>query len=82
MLGRETVKSIEKHAKRMGIRGKTQGRWFHVDQSTSVLEVTVDRVPVAELYDYRNDGFIDELFLTGPPRSTRYGEWRYRRYRN
>ena len=82
MLGKETVKRIERHARRMGIRGRTLGRWFHVDRSTSVLEVTVDRIPVAELYDYRNDGRIDELFLTGPPRYARYGEWRYRRYGN
>ena len=48
----------------------------------AVLEVTVNRIPVAELYDYRNDGFIDELFLTGPPGHARFGEWRYRRYRD
>ena len=51
-----------------------------IERTTSVLEVTVDRIPVAELYDYRSDGFIDELFLTGPPRFTRAGDWRYRRY--
>jgi hypothetical protein len=79
-LGRETVKRIERHARSLGIRGKTRGRWFHIDRSTSVLEVTVNRIPVAELYDYRNDGYIDELFLTGPPRSARYGDWRNRRY--
>ncbi len=79
LLGRETVKQIERHARRMGVRGKTRGQWFHVDRSTSVLEVTVDRIPVAELYDYRSDGFIDELFLTGPPRYARSGDWRYRR---
>ena len=76
LVGKETVKQIERHAKRMGIRGKTQGHWFQVDRSTSVLEVTVGRIPVAELYDYRSDGFIDELFLTGPPRFTRPGDWR------
>jgi hypothetical protein len=64
----------------MGVRGKTRGRWFHLDRSTTVLEVTVDRIPVAELYDYRSDGFIDELFLTGPPRLARYGDWRDRRF--
>jgi hypothetical protein len=80
LVGRETVKRIERHAKNMGIRGPTQGRWFHLDRFTSVLEVTVGRFPVAELYDYRNDGFIDELFLTGPPRQVRYGDWGYRRY--
>jgi len=43
--------------------------------------VTVDRVPVAELHDHRNDGFIDELFLTGPPGRVRYGDWDRARYK-
>jgi hypothetical protein len=77
-LGKHTVKRIEKHAKRMGIRGQTRGRWFRVDRNTSMLEVTVDRIPVAELYDYRNDGHIDELFLKGPPRYAHLGDARYR----
>ena len=75
LLGKETVKRIEQHAKRMGIRGRTEGHWFQVDRGTTVLEVRVDRVPVAELYDYGSDGFIDELFLTGPPGRVQYGSW-------
>ena len=70
-LGKETVKRIERHAKAMGIRGKTRGHFSRVERNTTVLEVTVDRIPVAVLYDYRSDGFIDELFLTGPYRSGR-----------
>lgn len=68
LLGKRTIKDIERHAKRMGIKGRTRGQWFREDGNTTVLEVTVDRIPVAELYDYRSDGHIDELFLTGPPR--------------
>ena len=75
LLGKETVKDIERHAKRMGIRGNTRGRWFRADRNTSVLEVTVGRVPVAELHDHWNDGSIDDLFLTGPPGRVRYGDW-------
>ena len=63
LLGKETVKDIERHAKRMGVRGTTRGHWFRADRNTTVLEVTVDRIPVAELYDHRSDGVIDELFL-------------------
>lgn len=77
LLGKETVRRIEHHARRLGVHGRTVGRWFHLDRGASVLEVTVGRIPVAELYDYRSDGFIDEMFLTGPPRYARYGEWRY-----
>jgi hypothetical protein len=79
-LGKETVKDIERHAKRMGIRGKTRGQWFRADRNTTVLEVTVDRIPVAEIYDYRNDGYIDEIFLTGHPGRVRYGDWNRGRY--
>jgi len=75
LLGKETVKRIERHAKRMGIRGRTRGQWFRADRNTTVLEVTVDRVPVAELYDYRSDGRIDELFLTNPRGRAQYGDW-------
>ena len=78
LLGKNTGKRIENHAKRMGSRGQTQGRWFRVDRNTSRLEVTVGRVPVAELYDYRNDGYIDELFLTGPTSHARLRDGRYR----
>jgi len=42
-----------------------------------VLEVTVDHVPVAELYDYRSDGYIDEIFLTDPYRYGRDTRWRH-----
>jgi len=75
LLGKETVKRIERHARRMGVRGRTRGHWFRVDRTTTVLEVTVDRISVAELYDYRNDGVIDELFLTGLPGRARYSDW-------
>jgi len=80
LLGKETVKDIERHAKRMRIRGKIRGLWFRADRNTSVLEVTVDRIPVAELHDHRNDGVIDELFLTGPPGRVRSGQWDRARY--
>lgn len=82
ILGKQTVKDIERHAKRMGIRGKTRGQWFPADRNTSVLEVTVDRVPVAEIYDYRNDGYLDEIFLTGPPSRVGYGDWNRDRYQD
>jgi hypothetical protein len=76
LVGKETVKRIERHAKRMGIRGRTRGHWYRADRNTMVLEVTVDRVPVAELYDYRSDGYIDDIFLTDPYRYHRDSRWR------
>lgn len=82
LLGKQTVKSIEQHAKRMGVRGRTRGQWFQADRFTTVLEVTVDRIPVAELYDYRGDGIIDEIFLTGHGGYARYGARDNSRYGN
>lgn len=80
LLGKRTIKDIERHAKRMGIKGRTRGHWYRVDHNTTVLEITVRHVPVAELYDYRSDGTIDELFLTGPPRYDRDDRRRYRKW--
>jgi len=82
LLGKEMVRDIERHAKRMGIRGKTRGHWFRADRNTTVLEVTVDRIPVAELHDYRSDGVIDEFFLTGPRQRAWYGAQNHGRYEN
>jgi hypothetical protein len=79
LLGKETVKRIERHGKYLGARGKTEGRWFRVDRNTTLLEVTMGGVPVAELYDYGSDGFIDEMFLRDPSGrgryDGRYGQW-------
>jgi hypothetical protein len=73
LIGKETVKRIERHARMMGIRGPTRGHFFRANRTTTVLEVTVDRVPVAELYDYGHDGFMDRIYLIGPSRPHRYG---------
>jgi len=74
LLGKETVKRIERHAKAMGLKGPISGHWFPLDRSTMLLEVSVRGVPVAELHDYGNDGFIDRVFLTPLPRARRYKE--------
>jgi len=74
LLGKETVKQIERHGKAMGLRGQTWGRWFQVDRRTTAVEVTMGGAPVAELYDYGNDGYIDEILLIQPPRQARYKE--------
>jgi hypothetical protein len=66
LLGRETVRRIEWHARDMGLAGPLEGRWFRAGRYTTLLEVTARGVPVAELYDYGNDGYIDRVFLTVP----------------
>jgi len=63
LVGKETVKDIERHARAMGLRGPTEGRWFRMDRSSVVLEVSVAGVPVAELHDYGSDGVIDRILL-------------------
>jgi hypothetical protein len=73
LIGKETVKRIERHARMMGIRGRTRGHFFRINRTTTVLEVTVDRVPVAELFDYGSDGFMDRVYLIGPSGPHRYG---------
>jgi len=66
LLGKETVRRIEWHARDMGLAGPLEGRWFRASRYTTLLEVTVRGVPVAELHDYGSDGFIDRIFLTAP----------------
>ena len=66
LLGKDQVKAIERHARAMGARGRTQGRWIQMDRWASILEVTVGGIPVAELRDYRNDGFFDEMVFLRP----------------
>ena len=66
LLGRETVRRIEWHARDMGLGGPLEGRWFRADRYTTLLEVRSRGIPVAELYDYGNDGLIDRVFLTTP----------------
>lgn len=66
LLGKETVRRIERHARDMRIAGPVEGRWFRVDRYTTLLEVTVRGIPVAELYDYGGDGYIDRVLLTSP----------------
>jgi len=79
MLGRETVKRIERHARDLGVHGPVEGRWFRVDRYTTLLEVDVRGVPVAELYDYGNDGLIDRILLSQPYRvAPNHGVVRYK----
>lgn len=69
LLGHQTVKQIERHGRNLGVHGPLEGRWFRVDRYTTLLEVGVRGVPVAELYDYGNDGLIDRIFLSQPYRA-------------
>jgi len=79
MLGKETVKRIERHARDLGLRGQVEGRWFRADRYTTLLEVAVRGVPVAELYDYGSDGRIDRILLTRPyPAAAGHGVIQYR----
>jgi hypothetical protein len=66
LLGKDQVKAIERHARSVGARGRTQGRWLRADDWARVLEVTVGGMAVAELVDYRNDGFFDEMVFLRP----------------
>jgi len=66
LLGKDQVKAIERHARSMRVRGRTEGRWVGMGRWARVLEVTVGGIPVAELHDYRSDGFFDEIIFLRP----------------
>jgi hypothetical protein len=73
MVGKAYLREIERHARYLGAHGRTEGWWLQTDRYTTVLEVTVGRVPVAALYDYGNDGFIDRIFLADRVRTMGHG---------
>ena len=66
LLGKGQVNAIERHARSMRVRGRTEGRWLGMDGWARVLEVTVGGIPVAEFHDYQGDGFFDEMVLLRP----------------
>lgn len=66
LLGKETIRRIEWHARDMGLAGPLEGRWFREDRYTTLIEVRVRGIPIAELHDYGSDGYIDRVFLTDP----------------
>jgi hypothetical protein len=73
LLGNDMVRMLERHARAIGLRGPIQGQWFHLDRRTVLLEVTVRGAPVAELYDYGGNGYMDRVYLARAP-----GHYRYR----
>ena len=76
LLGKETVRRIEWHARDMGLAGPMEGRWFRTGRYTALLEVAVRGIPVAELYDYGVDGYIDRVYLTAPHAGAWHGGFR------
>lgn len=77
LLGKGTVKRVERHARFLGLRGPLRGQWLRLDRRTMVLELTTRGRLVAELYDYGMDGYLDQLFLVDP--SGPYGLYPERR---
>lgn len=80
ILGKRTVRRIERHSKWLGLGKKLRGRWFQGNRRTVILEVTARGVPVAELYDRGGDGLFDDIQLLEPRAYGRYGN-RYRDHR-
>lgn len=66
LLGRETVRRLDRHARAIGLRGPMHGDWYRIDRRTLMLEVTVRGAPVAEMYDYGGDGYMDRMYLVNP----------------
>ncbi len=71
LLGNDTVKRLERHARNLGYRGTLEGQWYRVDRRTVMLEVTMRGAPVAKFYDHGNDGVFERMFLASPSRPYR-----------
>lgn len=67
LLGKETVKTLERHARTLRLHGPLAGSWYRSDRRTVVLEVTVRGAPVAEVVDYGGDGIMDRFYLAPVP---------------
>lgn len=63
VIGREDYRRIRHHARSLGLRGPLTGAWTLDRYGPTVLEIRVDRFPVAALIDYDRDGFTDVTLL-------------------
>lgn len=69
LVGKDGVKSLDRHARRLGLRGPMEGRWYRTGRRSAVLEVTVRGAPVADLVDVDGDGEVDRFLLVGVRRT-------------
>ena len=67
LLGYDTVRRFERHARALGLRGQLEGRWYRIDRRTVKLVVTVRGAPVATLYDFGSNGIFERVYLASPP---------------
>ncbi|MEZ4415789.1 MAG: hypothetical protein R3E10_08535 [Gemmatimonadota bacterium] len=63
LLGRGTVDRLERHADRIGARGRLVGRWVPYARGGRVLQVRAGGTPVAELVAYGRDPWVDVVRL-------------------
>ncbi len=63
LLGRDTVRMLERHARTIGHRGPLEGRWYRANRHTVVLEVTARGAPVATLHDRGANGVFERIYL-------------------
>lgn len=67
LVGRDAVRTMERHARTLDARGPMEGRWYRADRRTVILEVTVGRDLVAEFVDHGADGTLDRFYLAEVP---------------
>lgn len=72
VLGHQTVNRIRRAGRRMGLRGAPRGHWVDSWRHGLVLIVTMDRVDLAEFFDYDRDGFIDDAYFFRHDRGRRW----------
>lgn len=67
LVGRDAVRTMERHARTLDARGPMEGRWYRADRRTAILEVTVGGDLVAEFVDHGADGTLDRFYLAEVP---------------
>lgn len=74
LVGRDAVRTLERHARTLDARGPMEGRWYRADRRTVLLEVTVGGDLVGEFVDHGADGTLDRFYLAEVPGYT-YRRW-------
>ena len=63
IVGKKTVKQLQRHRNRLHVRGALTYRWVSLGRRGMMLQVRAGRIPIAELIDFHNDRYVDIVRL-------------------
>lgn len=66
LLDRVLGRPLERLLARFGGQASVEGRWIEPRRGANVLQLRIDRQPLAELTDYNGDGRVDRALVANP----------------